>query len=53
MAYIKKTVRAGKTMEIIKYHDRAHGKKGDRDKRERIRLPSARSWRTGGERRTD
>jgi hypothetical protein len=28
MAYIKKTVKAGKTMEIIKYHDRAHGKKG-------------------------
>ena len=28
MAYIKKTVKAGNTMEIFKYHDRAHGKKG-------------------------
>lgn len=39
MAYIKKTVRAGRTIEVIKYHDRAHGRKGG--KREKRKGPTS------------
>lgn len=40
MAYIKKTVHAGQTIEVIKYHDRAHGQKGGkRKKRNKVSSP--------------
>lgn len=39
MAYIKKTVKAGRTIEVIKYHDRAHGRKGG--KREKRKGPTS------------